>query len=85
MFYELLVLMIDQDVIEHLVRHYTSHTKLANALGVLLSTLSNWKQIGIPARWRPTIWALLEARCPDVAAELDRNTFLGVHLTGDAA
>lgn len=85
MFYELLIVMLDRHIIEHLVRHYTSHTKLADTLGILLSTLSNWKQYGIPARWRPTIWVLLETRCPDVAATLDRDTFLGVHLTGDAA
>lgn len=59
--------------------------QLAKFINVAPQAISGWKQYGIPARWRPTIWALLETRCPDVAAKLDRDTFLGVHLTGDAA
>ncbi len=39
-----------------------------------------WKYHGIPARWRPTVWALLEGRCPDIAASLDRDEFLGVRI-----
>lgn len=61
-------------------------TTLADALSVQASSVSMWKyRDEIPARWRPTVWALLESRCPDVAAKLDRDTFLGVRLTGDAA
>ena len=64
---------------------FKGQINLAKHLKLAQNSISQWKQRGIPARWRPTIWALLEARCPDVAAELDRDTFLGVHLTGDAA
>lgn len=79
--------MKDSDLIELLqTKCGKSLISLAGTLELAhTQTLSNWKQRGIPARWRPTIWALLEQRCPDVAAELDRDAFLGIHLTGDAA
>jgi len=77
--------MNDAILLEHLVISAGSNQSVAKILGVRPENISNWKQRGISARWRPTIWALLETRCPDVAAALDRNTFLGVHLTGDAA
>jgi len=60
---------------------------LADRLSIPVASIYMWNyRDEIPARWRPTIWALLEARCPDVAATLDRDSFLGVRpLTGDAA
>ena len=73
--------MTDSQIIALLAKsHYGSHTALAMALQITLPALSNWKAHNIPAAWRPTIWALFEQRCPDVASELDRDTFLGVRL-----
>jgi len=44
---------------------------LADRLSVPVSSVYMWiYRNTIPARLRPTIWALLEARCPNVAAEL---------------
>lgn len=72
--------MRDTDVINILAPQRGDHRSLAVAMGICPSVLSNWKTRGIPAAWRPTIWALLEERCPDVAARLDRDDFLGVRL-----
>ena len=59
--------------------------KISFMLNIKQNRAAMWRKRGIPARWRPTMWAMLETRCPDVAATLDRDAFLGVHLTGDAA
>lgn len=79
--------MEDSVLIETLqVKCGRSLTSLAVILNITnTQTLSNWKKRGIPAYMRPTIWALLEIHCPDVADKLDHDSFLGVHLTGDAA
>ena len=78
---------IDHTIIAALTAPRGSTVILAHKLGIVPQAISRWKRHGIAARWRPTIWALLETRCPDVAEKLDRDEFLGVLLsnTKDAA
>ncbi|MEE9159988.1 MAG: hypothetical protein V3U60_16585 [Gammaproteobacteria bacterium] len=57
--------------------------KISRILSMKQNRVAMWKQRGIPSRWRPTIWALLEARCPEVAASMDRDVFLNVRLPAD--
>ena len=55
--------------------------RLATLLSTTITTVYMWKYRNrITARWLPTIWALLETHCPEVAAEMDRDAFLGVRL-----
>ena len=57
--------------------------KISFMLNMKQNRVAMWRERGIPARWRPTIWALLETHYPDVVAKLDRDSFLGVHLLKD--
>lgn len=78
--------MLDRSIIDALYEAFDGQGKLAVFLALNKPhTLSNWKQRGIPARWRPTMWALLEQRCPQTAAKIERDVFLDVRITGDAA
>ncbi len=75
------MLQIDIQVLNALKQAFGNQARFATVLNINCAhTLSNWKQRGIPSAWRPTVWALLEGRCPDVAASLDRDEFLGVRI-----
>lgn len=56
--------------------------RLAKYLDVAPQAISGWKKRGIPFRYLPTIWKLLETRFQDVSKNMDRNKFLGVLTEG---
>ncbi len=72
--------MNDTMILEELTTYAGSNQAFAKMLNIHPANISNWKQRGIPSAWRPTIWALLEGRCPDVAASLPRDEFLDVRI-----
>lgn len=50
--------MKDVAVLQFLAKRFDTRTEFAGALGVSLSTLSNWEDRGISAPLRPKVWAM---------------------------
>ena len=75
---------MDIQVLNALTSGRGNTTELATSLGIASQAVSNWRRRGIPAAYRPTIWAVLEERCPDLAAKLKRDEFLGVRRIVEA-
>ena len=50
--------MKDAAVIKFIAKRFETRTALAAAIGVSLSTLSNWEDRGISAPLRPKVWAM---------------------------